>query len=123
MVTFPFSLRYKNAELISSPSAITHGRYARTWTSSPPSLCKEAEEDCTIDRKTALNAENPAEEILANFPNGHSLDFSDIFCGPTTCRKVIGNIYVYRDSNHITDELAATFSPEMDRQVQKALWD
>ncbi|MDU3111500.1 SGNH hydrolase domain-containing protein, partial [Corynebacterium sp.] len=88
-----------------------------------PSVCEEAEEDCTIHRKTALNAENPAEEILANFPNGHSLDFSDIFCGPTTCRKVIGNIYVYRDSNHITDELAATFSPEMDRQIQKALRD
>lgn len=88
-----------------------------------PSVCEEAEEDCTIHRKTALNAENPAEEILANFPNGHSLDFSDIFCGPTTCRKVIGNIYVYRDSNHITDELAATFSPEMDRQIQRALRD
>lgn len=85
-----------------------------------PSVC-EADENCTINRNTALSAENPAEEILDNFPNGHSLDFSDVFCGPKTCRTVIGNIYVYRDSNHITDELASTFSAEMDRQIQASL--
>lgn len=86
-----------------------------------PSVCNDAEEDCTIARETALSAKNPAEEILANFPNGHSLDFSDVFCGPTTCRNIIGNIYVYRDSNHITDELASTFSTEMERQIQASL--
>lgn len=87
-----------------------------------PTVCP-ADEDCTISRRTSLSAENPAEDILANFPDGHSLDFSDFFCGPTECRSVIGNIWVYRDTNHITDELAASFSAEMDRQIAGALRD
>ncbi|WP_282006850.1 acyltransferase family protein [Propioniciclava sinopodophylli] len=42
---------------------------------------------------------------LADLPNQYYLDFSDWFCPPTKvsiCPGVIGNTYVYMDSNHLS---------------------
>ena len=85
-----------------------------------PTSCTE-EEDCTIVRERTLSAVNPAEEALSAYEHGHSIDFSNIFCDDQTCRKVIGNIYVYRDSNHITNELALNFAPELERRLDAFL--
>lgn len=44
--------------------------------------------------------------------SGHELvDFSDLFCDADACPAVIGNIFVYRDSNHITASYARSLAP------------
>lgn len=81
-----------------------------------PTNCEDPNE-CLVERRLALSPDNPAEDILADYSHGLSVDFSDLFCDDEFCQSVIGNIYVYRDSNHITDELSMTFAPELERRV------
>lgn len=85
-----------------------------------PTTC-ESHDDCVVRRKLALSATNPANEVLEDYVHGWNMDFSNLFCDDKTCHNIIGNIYVYRDSNHITDELALTFAPILERRLDTIL--
>ena len=76
---------------------------------------------CEIRRNLVLSPQNPAEEILAGYRWGHSLDFSNIFCDEQRCHTVLGNLYVYRDNNHITEHFARTLTPTFDWQLKHVL--
>ena len=73
--------------------------------------------DCGPRRDRVLSPANPADGILAQWPNTLSLDFSDVICREDVCPAVIGNIYVYRDDNHLSDQFAASLSEEMKRRM------
>lgn len=56
-------------------------------------------------RRSDKLAESWPLGALADLPNQHFLDFSDWVCPPrkvSICPAVIGNTYVYMDSNHLT---------------------
>ncbi len=72
---------------------------------------------CDISRDLVVNPVNEGDSVLAQYPGSLSLDFTDYFCDSRRCPAVIGNIYVYRDSNHITDEYMLTLSETMKRQM------
>ena len=68
-------------------------------------------EACSTVRKTVYGFEDPGEAFL--FPENQqwSLDTSDWFCDDTLCPPIIGNLYVYRDQNHISNAYARTTTP------------
>ena len=79
--------------------------------------------ECGPRRERVLSPADPAEGILADMPLGHGLDFSDVLCGPVQCPAVIGNVYVYRDDNHLSDHFARSLSGEMKRRLLPFLED
>ena len=69
---------------------------------------------CTLPRDKTLNDSPPVEELKETVPGIHFLDFTDLFCVENSCPPIIGNIYVYMDTNHTTktymNSLASEFS-------------
>ncbi|MBE1876722.1 acyltransferase family protein [Myceligenerans pegani] len=48
------------------------------------------------------------------------LDLTDAICGPDTCDVVVGNVLVYRDTDHLTGTYAETLGPDLDVAVRTA---
>ena len=70
-------------------------------------------EDCSTLRTNVYGNVNPAEEYLFAADKQWPVDTADWFCGDTYCPPIIGNVYVYRDQNHISNAYAATTAPLM----------
>ncbi|MGY1520675.1 acyltransferase family protein [Luteimonas sp. A482] len=50
--------------------------------------------------------------------SGHSLlDFTDMFCRDGRCPPVIGNVFVYRDSHHVTASYMRTLAPVLAQRL------
>ncbi|WP_245802266.1 acyltransferase family protein [Corynebacterium pacaense] len=78
------------------------------------SQCMAEEGDpgaCSIDRDNFYAPVDPAHRELSARANMIVVDTSDWFCPGTICPPVIGNVYVYRDGNHISDDYALSLSP------------
>ena len=54
---------------------------------------------------------DPAAEYLDGSRNQFSVDTAGWFCDAELCRPQIGNVYVYRDQNHISNAYMATLTP------------
>ncbi len=78
-------------------------------------------DECGAPRHRVLTGFNPAADVLGAMPLAASLDFSDAVCRPDICPAVIGNIFVYRDDNHLSDQFALSLSDEMLRQLRPLL--
>lgn len=65
-------------------------------------------------------AENPLEglEFGKQF---HQIDMSDLFCQNGTCPGIIGNVVVYRDSNHMTPAYSETLTPYLEKRMRDRL--
>lgn len=77
-------------------------------------------EICAPRRDDVLLGTDPLEE-LTTAPNFHPLDLTDLICRPDTCPAVIGNIYVYRDHDHLNRTYVETMAPEVQRRLLAAL--
>lgn len=53
--------------------------------------------------------------------NTYSLDLTDHFCPEQQCSAVIGNVLVYRDSHHLTNEYVEKMIPHLERSLQDAV--
>src|SRR5690606_3098150 len=50
--------------------------------------------------------------------SGHPLlDFTDVFCRDGRCPPVIGNVFVYRDSHHVTASYMRTLAPVLAQRL------
>ncbi|ANE03367.1 acyltransferase family protein [Corynebacterium crudilactis] len=88
------------------------------------SQCYEEErslEDCSITRDNFYALVDPAAEELASRPNMLAVDTSAWFCPDDICVPVIGNVYVYRDGNHMSDEYAQSLTPLVWGSMRKLL--
>lgn len=77
------------------------------------SQCWDQSEDvekCGRDRSDIYAETDPAAPYLTA-ANQVAVDTADWFCPDGHCPPVIGNIYVYRDGNHISDDYALTLAP------------
>ncbi|WP_158268475.1 acyltransferase family protein [Corynebacterium liangguodongii] len=79
------------------------------------------EEACALPREWAYAPEDPAAEVLRSYPGMISIDTADWFCTPDSCPAIVGNIYVYRDDNHISESYAATLTDTLDRALMTFL--
>lgn len=60
---------------------------------------------CSVGKVQGLGKDGPVELAAAAYPLMRKLSFDDVFCVNETCPPVIGNIFVYRDTNHLTGHL------------------
>lgn len=83
------------------------------------SQCWEEYEDlekCGRERSEIYAETDPAAQYLTA-DNQVSVDTADWFCPDGYCPPVIGNIYVYRDGNHISNDYALTLAPLLWEQI------
>src|SRR5699024_1312610 len=69
-------------------------------------------QSCTMPAAHAFAPQNPAEAVLADDRIVH-LDLSDVLVKDAEVHAVIGNMLVYRDWNHFTDQYVRTLTPEL----------
>ncbi|WP_405180027.1 acyltransferase [Nocardia sp. NBC_01377] len=72
---------------------------------------------CGVERTTALDPQNPAEQPASAYPNVFPFDLSDSICRPDRCQVVEGNILIYRDEHHLTASYSRSLAPELGRQL------
>ncbi|WP_054813582.1 acyltransferase family protein [Nocardia arizonensis] len=72
---------------------------------------------CGVERGTALDPRNPAEDLASAYPNVFPFDMSDAICRPDRCRVVEGNILIYRDEHHLTASYARSLASELGTRV------
>ncbi|MGN2640961.1 acyltransferase family protein [Nocardia takedensis] len=72
---------------------------------------------CGVERSSALDPRNPADEPASAYPNVFPFDMSDAICRPDRCRVVEGNILIYRDEHHLTASYARSLAPELGRRL------
>lgn len=74
-------------------------------------------EACDIPRSPTMDAEYPALRRSGIPDNVILVDVTDYICTPDTCPAVVGNVVVYRDSNHLTATYAMTLAPMLAEQI------
>ncbi|WP_460690823.1 acyltransferase family protein [Nesterenkonia suensis] len=63
---------------------------------------------------------NPLEQI--DLPEGTAaVDLTDLFCPQGQCAAILGNVVVYRDSHHLTNEYVETAAPYLEDRVREAM--
>ncbi|MDK8796293.1 acyltransferase family protein [Corynebacterium sp. MSK044] len=81
-------------------------------------LARNTMNDCSTLRSTVYAPTNPAEQYLFAADKQWTVDTADWFCEETYCPPIIGNIYVYRDQNHISNAYAESTAPIMWQSLQ-----
>ncbi|WP_051426099.1 acyltransferase family protein [Jiangella gansuensis] len=94
-----------------------------------------AKEDSSIPNCLAANPEptacaTPAEALPEDpqtdavreldDPKVHLIDLTDRFCDQDWCYPVVGDVIVYRDTSHLTDEYSRALAPYIAEQVDRA---
>ncbi|TDS86086.1 acyltransferase family protein [Nesterenkonia aurantiaca] len=86
----------------------------------PDCLAEGGDElDCAPDYGKYAEV-NPLEDL--DLPeNTYSLDLTEHFCPDRQCSAVIGNVLVYRDSHHLTNEYVETMVPHLERELRESV--
>lgn len=79
--------------------------------------------ECGIDRDLVYADEDPAAEILASYPNMRSVDTADWYCTEDFCPPVIGNVFVYRDHNHLSTAYVDSLKERIRAHIKSMLDD
>ena len=68
--------------------------------------------------------DNPAAPIFEKYADrgAYLLDLKDIYCPDDLCRSVIGNVYVYADTNHLTKAFEHTLAETIYERALAAGW-
>lgn len=72
--------------------------------------------DCAKPRSEVIIA-NQAIVEAANQAEIPIMDLTKAICGPEVCEPIVGNVFVWRDSNHLTATYIRTMSTEIKRQL------
>ena len=73
--------------------------------------------ECGTPRAEVLAPEDPAAPILARLDRAWSIDLNDYICEERHCPAVVGNVIVYRDSNHLSVAYVDTLQPALEREL------
>lgn len=79
-----------------------------------PNICIVAghsQRSCSMERDVAYGPEDPSAPYFEGWEGRWHVDTSGWFCPDDTCPPQIGNVYVYRDQNHISNAYAASLQP------------
>lgn len=79
--------------------------------------------ECSYPLDAKLNPVSPAHQLTAGAPNLAFVDMTDMICPEGTCNPVIGNVYVYMDTNHLSKSYTKTTAPVFEeRFIEAAGW-
>lgn len=70
-----------------------------------------SESDCSVPRAMSYSEVDPAADFLLPENQQWAVDTADWFCRGDVCPPQIGNVYIYRDQNHISNAYALTLTP------------
>lgn len=73
-------------------------------------------EECGLPRSHVYADTDPSQKFFTE-DSMLSVDTADWFCPDDFCPAVIGNIYIYRDGNHISDAYALSLVPLLWAQI------
>ena len=76
---------------------------------------------CGVAEDEFYQPVDPAAEHLAGMPQAKAIDTSSWFCVDEHCPAVIGNIYVYRDGNHLSIPYSYSLAPLLWEQIEEFL--
>lgn len=77
--------------------------------------------DCGVSYDEFYLPEDPAAPFLDPQPNMKAVDTSPWFCIDGQCPAVIGNIFVYRDGNHLSNAYVSTLAPLLWEEMREFL--
>ena len=87
-----------------------------------PNECMIAGNDieaCSTLRSTVFGESDPMPQFLFPENKQWGLDTADWYCEEELCPPIIGNIYVYRDQNHVSNAFAASTAPLLWAKLQE----
>lgn len=88
-----------------------------------PNMCIVAgfsEAACSNPIDAVYAPVDPAAQYLDGTNNQWSVDTSSWYCNEELCPPQIGNVYIYRDQNHLSNAYAATLAPLLWQEIRAA---
>ncbi|QCB96785.1 acyltransferase [Arthrobacter sp. PAMC25564] len=76
--------------------------------------------DCNVPLQESLAASSPLDAYRGKVPGLHLMDLSDFICAGGRCPAVVGNVYVYKDDNHLTKTYVQTMIPMFEERLLAA---
>lgn len=84
------------------------------------SACWEGDEaQCTKPAGQNVD-ENPLDPLEERYPGFATINFTDLVCPDGNCPAIIGNVYTYMDSNHLTKTYVETAQEETSLRIDDA---
>jgi peptidoglycan/LPS O-acetylase OafA/YrhL len=75
---------------------------------------------CNAPLQESLAASSPLDAYRGQVPGLHLMDMSDFICAGGSCPAVVGNVYVYKDDNHLTKTYVQTMIPMFEQRLLAA---
>jgi hypothetical protein len=75
---------------------------------------------CNPALAESLVEPSPLENYRGKVPGLHLMDMSDFICARGVCPAVVGNVYVYKDDNHLTRTYVETMIPMFEQRLLAA---
>lgn len=78
---------------------------------------EDSDASCGVNRDLVYAQRDPAAAQFTVDKARYSIDTSSWFCTEDFCPAVIGNLYVYRDSNHLSEAYTLTLRDALEREL------
>ncbi|MEW1805603.1 acyltransferase family protein [Pseudarthrobacter sp. NPDC080039] len=75
---------------------------------------------CNPPMSESLVEPSPLENYRGKLPGLHLMDMSDFICARGVCPAVVGNVYVYKDDNHLARTYVQTMIPMFEQRLLAA---
>ncbi len=73
--------------------------------------------ECNAPLQESLAGSSPLDAYRGKVAGLHLMDLSDFICADGTCPAVVGNVYVYKDDNHLTKTYVQSMIPMFERRL------
>ncbi|MCB5294603.1 acyltransferase family protein [Arthrobacter sp. SO3] len=75
---------------------------------------------CRVPLQESLADSSPLDAYRGRVPGLHLMDLSDFICADGMCPAVVGNVYVYKDDNHLTKTYVQSMIPMFEQRLLAA---
>ncbi|MEC5190201.1 MULTISPECIES: acyltransferase family protein [unclassified Arthrobacter] len=75
---------------------------------------------CRVPLQESLAESSPLDAYRGRVPGLHLMDLSDFICADGVCPAVVGNVYVYKDDNHLTKTYVESMIPMFEERLLAA---
>ncbi|MEP6567673.1 MAG: SGNH hydrolase domain-containing protein, partial [Mesorhizobium sp.] len=87
-----------------------------------PEQCLARDPNCTIPYKS-LKGHDRIVEAHNLYPDVPLIDFHDVICPADQCPAVVGNVFVWRDTDHLTALYSRTMADVFGNRLDVAILD
>ena len=81
---------------------------------------EKGSKECAVKLEDKLNPVSPQAALAAEAPGMGFIDMTDMICPEGICSPVIGNVYVYMDTNHMTRTYIKSTAPVFEERFLAA---